>query len=497
MRRSVALGLAIVLSACGDDTLSPHLPPLELRIVSPAPDDSLAHGDTVLFLGEATGDDIGLLPDDSTWWSEGGWLIGRGRRVAHIVREGARSYRFHARYGSREDSVSLALSVGQAGIGQILWVVAMSSPEWGVSDGLALGPSGVLYARDYRTIVAIALDGSVLWRSELPVFIYGHAPAIAPDGTIYYGFVPAALVKPGGGVIALSGDGAIKWIFRNADHLPPEVYGLGCVHWGVALDSEGTIYFRAEYTDSPMYAVWPDGTLKWRVSTISGREPSVSMKGIGTPVLVGDTLAVVAQRRDSVVAVDTRDGTLRWSRSLPGSSGYRDPSPAVDFAGNIYIARADSLSAFSSTGDVLWSRALSRPAYSSGPTLPYSYLYLATDSGGVTVMTHDGQPVAEFGSPGHYYHSAATLGENGVLYVAGHDTLYSYASDGAVRYRVPVHHTAYAQFSQGGPVIGPDGTVYFRAWGHGVVAIRDTVGPASTAPWPMLGGGPTRRGRRD
>lgn len=496
MRRSVALGLALVLSACGDDTLSPHLPPLELRIVSPATDDSFAHGDTVLFLGEATADDIGLLPDDSTWWSEGGWLIGRGRRVVHIVREGARSYRFHARYGSREDSVSLALSVGEAGVGQILWVVPMS-PDLATCDRLALSPSGVLYARDYRTIVAIALDGAVLWRSELSVSMYGHPPAIAPDGTIYYGFTPGGLVKPGGGVIALSGDGAIKWLFRNADHLPPEVYGFGCVHWGVTLDSEGTIYFRAEYLDSPMYAVWPDGTLKWRVSTTPGREQSSATKGIATPVLVGDTLAVVVQRVDSVVAVDTGDGTLRWTRSLPGSSGYRDPSPAVDFAGNIYIARAYSLSAFSSAGDVLWSRALSRFAASSGPTLSDTYLYLATDSGGVTVMTHEGQPVAEFGSPGRYYHSAATLGENGVLYVAGYDTLYSYASDGAVRYRVPVHHTPDMQFSQGGPVIGPDGTVYFRASDQGVVAIRDTVGPASTAPWPMLGGGPTRRGRRD
>src|SRR5262249_30240188 len=76
----------------------------------------------------------------------------------------------------------------------------------------------------------------------------GSCPAVAPDGTIYFGTFTGRLwaVRP---------DGSRKWIFRA---------GLE-IRTAPALGSDGIIYFGSR--DRKCYAVRPDGKKKWEFLT--------------------------------------------------------------------------------------------------------------------------------------------------------------------------------------------------------------------------------------
>ena len=86
--------------------------------------------------------------------------------------------------------------------------------------------------------------GHVKWRFMADDLYIQGRPAIGPDGTVY-----AIGVK--GHLYALTPAGGVKWIFRidNANALQP-----------VSVGNDGTVYFASV---ASIYAVNPDGTLKW------------------------------------------------------------------------------------------------------------------------------------------------------------------------------------------------------------------------------------------
>lgn len=479
---------ASLASGCDDDPSRPELPPLELEIVFPISGDSAFAGDTLRLVGEAVADDIGLLPDDSLWWSEAQLELGRGRVVEHVIStEGDHTYRFHARYGAREGSTSLELRVRGSGVGTILWTIPLDESG---ADGLAMSPDGVLYAldRDGHEAVAIAPDGRVLWRSALGAEASGP-PAVGPDGSLFYGFSYGSTGERGG-VMALRGDGSFKWVFETEDFGPPgsDYYH---VHAGAAVGDDGTVYFTSEEDDAPVYAVRPDGTLGWRAATY----PFGATRLSGYPVLVGDSLVVVFERRNDIVGVGARDGTLRWKAPIHGYiSATAQPAAAVGADGTIYVARSDTLVAFGPDGTEVWRATLDHSmSWGGSPTVGASHIFLGTGAGGVLVLDASGALVSRLG-PDWPYAAAATVAADQVVYVAGPDSLFSYNLEGR-RFAVAVSHSTGFAAAQGGPLVGPDGTVYLRASAVGVIAIRDTVGPAVDEPWPTFMGGPARRGR--
>ncbi|MGI8819825.1 MAG: PQQ-binding-like beta-propeller repeat protein [Chthoniobacterales bacterium] len=92
-----------------------------------------------------------------------------------------------------------------------------------------------------------ATVGQVKWRFQADdLYIIGR-PAVGADGTIY-----AAGVK--GHLYALTPAGGVKWIYS---------IGPANVQQPVSVGPDGTIYFSSVAT---IYAVNPDGTLKWTFS---------------------------------------------------------------------------------------------------------------------------------------------------------------------------------------------------------------------------------------
>lgn len=95
--------------------------------------------------------------------------------------------------------------------------------------------------------------GHVRWRFQADgPYIQGR-PAVGPDGTVY-------ALDVSGHLYALMPNGALKWIFTTS---PTAVES-------VDVGTDGTIYFAS--AGNSVYAVNPDGTLKWIVNEPSGRQ---------------------------------------------------------------------------------------------------------------------------------------------------------------------------------------------------------------------------------
>lgn len=504
MKRGLLAVLAATALVGCHDVVAPTPPPLAVRIIEPRVGAEVGDLDTVRLVGEASAEDVGPVPDDSIRWTLGRAELGRGRVQQGRLPLGANTIWLHARYGRREDSASVAVSVVRA-VGRMRWVVPLDT---NTSDGLSQAPDGTLYATSSGQVVAISPEGSVKWRSQLPVSLGVVQPAIGPDGTVYWPHRGGLGSR--GGLLAMASDGTVKWNFAC------DAYGLpGSAAYDVlghaAVGHDGTIYVASAEDDGPIYAINQDGSLKWRASTRTTE--SGHLKFTGPVAVVGDSLVLSirretsAPRRQQLFALATSDGSLRWSRQVGGWSN--EPSgPVVGADGTVYVAAygavmtgVASLLAFTPAGDTVWYGLASWQMQSGSPTLWGGRLFLGNALGGVWVYgTARGDSLRAFGNTSlTKLAGAVTVGRGGVLYTAGNDTLFSYTADGVLRYAVPVYHRwdqNYGYGAMGGVLLGADGTVYLRAAQLGVIAFRDTVGPATDADWPTFQGNPQRQGRR-
>jgi outer membrane protein assembly factor BamB len=132
------------------------------------------------------------------------------------------------------------------------------------------------------------------------------SPAIAHDGTIYFGSHDKFFY-------ALTPAGKLKWKFLTG----AEVDG------SPAIGLDGTVYFSS--TDGNLYALRPDGSERWRYRTGGYNESS--------PVLDADgNLYLMAGKKDFCLGAD---GKMRWWHPLELPM---EMSPAVAANGQVYFS---------------------------------------------------------------------------------------------------------------------------------------------------------------
>ncbi|MET0754118.1 MAG: PQQ-binding-like beta-propeller repeat protein, partial [Pyrinomonadaceae bacterium] len=127
-----------------------------------------------------------------------------------------------------------------------------------VSDASTIGAGsvevitagGTSNSKPFTVRARPSANGRVLWRFQADdSYIIGR-PAIGTDGTIYAAGV-------GGHLYALTPSGGIKWIFR----------GSFPVMQSVSVGADNTAYFAG---GNVVYAINPNGTLKWQIVNPSG-----------------------------------------------------------------------------------------------------------------------------------------------------------------------------------------------------------------------------------
>ena len=168
----------------------------------------------------------------------------------------------------------------------------------------------------------IARDGTLKWSYATGDIIFS-SPAVAHDGTIYIGSdddhlyaLPPGVAKP-------------RWIVQMG--ACPQRVGIGpeasrCdVDAGPTVGPDGVIYTGGD----GIYAINPDGTLRWRFAT-GGHVSSA-------PAVLPDGTVVAGSQDDLIYAI-APTGQKRWDFRAGGDI---EAAPAIGDDGTIYVGSDD------------------------------------------------------------------------------------------------------------------------------------------------------------
>jgi len=207
--------------------------------------------------------------------------------------------------------------------------------------------------------------------------------------------------------------GLEKWRFR-AD----------LVESGIVIDNDGILYFGDK--DSYLYALYSNGTLKWKYE--------LDMWIFSTPALADDGTIYAISFYDTLYALNSSNGKLKWKFN---ADKYIVSSPAIADDGTIYFGTQGN----SSTGQRIYA------VYPNG-TMKWQY------------------------KTGYFIHSAPAIGDDGTIYIGSIDKyLYAMYPNGTLRWRFNTGGHVY-----GSPSIADDGTVYIAPGGDYLYALYPNNG---------------------
>lgn len=231
--------------------------------------------------------------------------------------------------------------------GELKW---QYSTEWCLFSTPAIGPEGEIYfgSKDHHLycLEDSVSRAEVRWAAPTGTFYDGHlvdsSPSLAPDGTIYvgtdpYGAAGQTPVPVTVSFFAFHPDGSRKWSFPVNDGVEssPALAEDGTIYFGShngnlyairddgaaatqlwefatagqitgspAVDGMGTIYIGSN--DGNVYALRPDGSLKWSFQTDGSIEasPALGADGVLYISTMNGTLFAIGQPGADVAAVD-------------------------------------------------------------------------------------------------------------------------------------------------------------------------------------------------
>lgn len=172
-------------------------------------------------------------------------------------------------------------------------------------------------------------DGSEAWVYHIPDWVY-HDPVgisvlnIDSDGVIYSGFDDFYMY-------AINPNGTLKWRYKTGGNL----------HWGGATLSDSRVYFGSD--DTYLYALNKDGTLIWKYS--------VQAQILSTPLIIGDNLFFTSWA-GFVFSID-KDTKPRWIFFSNVWALYSD----VVASGNFYYFGAQNKNIYQLEETVLSSKS--------------------------------------------------------------------------------------------------------------------------------------------
>lgn len=301
------------------------------------------------------------------------------------------------------------------------------------------------------TPVAAQADGTPRWAGPFTTGGYiVSSPAVAPDGTIYVGTQDKQLY-------AIQPNGTLKWQFATGDWIDA----------APAIGPDGTVYVGS--WDGKFYALTPAGTKKWEFAA------GVGSYIYSSPAVGADGTIYFGSGDGNFYALRS-DGTLKWTYP---AGDWIDSSPAIgpggliyygSWDGNVYALRDEGAIAveawrFTTNGPVLSSPAIGR-------------------DGTVFVGANDGRLYALEGTTGakrwDYFmdgtiESSAAIGPDGTIYLGGSTgLLHAIAPDGTLKWKYATSDPILSS-----PAVRADGVIVFGSNDSTIYALH----PSGTLQW--------------
>jgi len=258
------------------------------------------------------------------------------------------------------------------------------------------------------TVTSRQSNGRVKWRFQHSGMYTIVRPAVGPDGTVY-------AVDVNFHLYALSPDGALKWIVRGAGNK------------GLSVGADGTVYTGSE---SDIAAFNPNGTLKWRFV----QDPRAFIL-LGPNVGPDGNIYAVATEGIGIFSL-TPAGVLRWAQPEAYGRLIVDYQEVV-FGPNganqqMYFLANNHIKGLRLDGSVVFTNPASGNQPATGPDGTIYTTYTALGA-----YTPIGNVKWSFTGVINNAATAPDIGPDGVAYfVHNLGTLYAVNTNGTERWRV-------------------------------------------------------------
>jgi outer membrane protein assembly factor BamB len=278
--------------------------------------------------------------------------------------------------------------------------------------------------------------GWIKWKFETEAI--KDSPVVDVDGTIY--------VCGNEFLYAVNPDGTLKWVFETRPGTK------GWIRSTPAIAEDGTIYIGDR--NGYLYAV----------DQYRGEKRRINIDGsawVHSPAIGEDGTIYVGTFNDTLCAVSP-DGILKWSVEV----GYSAFAPAIGIDGTVYVGTYDGyFTAVSPDGEVEWRTRLSGSVREEIAVGDDGSVYVGTSYGYLYAFHENGSVKWRYSVPESWdYIMGLAIGEDGSLYFAiGQGFFYALDKNGSLKWKIKISHIGWE--TQAFPAIGKDGTIYTVAEG--------------------------------
>jgi outer membrane protein assembly factor BamB len=264
----------------------------------------------------------------ASWW-DGGWhanpyesgvvAIDHGAHVLWTARDTDPQSWFESPVIAGDGTVVVSSQRGVMAFrpgsdGEVLWVAEPASG----GRAPAIGHDGVIYTANDGLYALDPRDGSTRWRHMLPEGARAStSPVVTSGGLVCFGWGDRE--GPAGHLTCVREDGTPAWTV-TADR----------VFLDPAVGVDGTLYAPAR---DELQAIDPSGRVRW-VFTGDGNLTSPAVDGAGVVYTMGSS---------GLVYAITPDGELKWQRGTGAFVPFFFHGPVIGHDGTLFVSNADGV----------------------------------------------------------------------------------------------------------------------------------------------------------
>jgi outer membrane protein assembly factor BamB len=220
----------------------------------------------------------------------------------------------------------------------------------------------------------------------------------------------------------------------------------GEVESSAVIDKNGTIYFGTRGSDQTLYALYPNGTRKWKFHSYGSIW--------GTPALAENGDIYCTKWGDSYLVAVTKNGVERWRFDQESSSAS---SPTIGADGTIYFGTDDNnIFAIFPNGTEKWRYATGDNVVGSPAIDNDGIIYIGSLDNYLYALNPNGTLIWRFNAYSDIK-GDASIAEDGTIYVPAFNSyFYALNPNGTLRWQAFTGDSIAAA----GVALAPDGTIY-------------------------------------